>query len=479
MTRIKSSSPEGVRISDVDVDAPTFERGTESTLGDLALAFDKVTGSNGEAPVNHDGTDGMGALLGIPYINQQIGRSIFIDGGGSAKDGGGGATYLCACPLYLPAGETEVVADVLSDFDFATPGLSPVAYMRNVSDFSVAGDDERVAFTENGFANDDDGVAGVMYRARIKGLTGGQLYLFFIEVQTLAAVVDGITFRLHSLCVHPGRARRRGLRTATPAARGDTSPIPVTAATALEGLAHVNFDDDLLDDDNDALNGYLLVNGNRNANGLWEYVSGWPAGSNAAYVQEDQDSGGAADDVNPNRSRFFAHTLSQYGTEAEVDFPLWAECFGAFKVAGGLVTNAPAIGSSPTSGMLNWFAPWPTDEAQQIIRRLEVMNPDFRNGGNSRLRWAILAGFDSGTIGNWSGAVSTDTAGSVAVAFAVVPNAPNGSGAEKLALCQDDVQNFAPDAFETFNVITTKTSGSQAAVDELVILGVCFWFEAP
>lgn len=475
MARIKSTAFEGTRIGDIDVDAPTHERLIDSAIGDTALVFDKLTGSNAEAnTINHDGTSGRGALLGIPYVNQYIGKKISIVGEDSrtAKDdGAAGQTYLVALPIFIPSGEDQIIVDVLCrGSGMVTPDTDTGAFLRDPTTWATVGDEERFSFTTERLAPDDDLI--ILHRSRLTGVTPG-LRLFFIELDTAKIATNSETFELLSLSIHPGRKRARYRPASTPSSRGSASPIPVTTPAAGEGVTHVNFDSSLLTDVNDSLNGYITTRLNRNQNGLTEYLTGWPAGGNLAYVHVDHDGGGAADDVDPARSRFFAHTQSLYASEPEVDFPLWAEAFGAFRNDGKLVVNAPAIGTEPDWGMLDWFAPWPTDETSQVLRSVHLMNPDFQRAP-SRMKWAILVGYDATVPTAWAGIVvnTTTIATAITTAFAAV----GGAGPGHLAWASGTIADFAPDVAEGY-FVGIKRTGIQAAVDELLLLGACVWFE--
>lgn len=543
MTRLRNTAFAGSPMADVDVDAPTFNRTIQNAIADSAKTWDALRGFEqvitsaagavmtipsttrwldgmpvevvdvsgsviheatilshtattvtlSSAPgfvvsggndilraadtITHNGDDGRGALLGIPYVNQYVGKTIYIEGSGTSKDAGGVATYLFACPLFVPAGEDTIQIDILADQNFGRPGLKAVAYLRKPSDFSVIGDD-RVAFSMTEIDDNLSGNGLCHYRATITGITP-QLLLFFVEIDTTFFSVYEQGFEFYSISVNPGRIRNRFVA-ATPT-RSTTSDTPVTTPSSTQAVATTDFDDDLIDDTNDSLNGYLTTFLNRMLHGLWEFLTGWPAGGNGAYTHVDHDGAGVADDVDPARSRFFAHTRTLETSEPECDFPLYAEGFGAFKVEGGLVVDAPAIGSSPTTGMIEWFAPWPTDEAQQTIRNFLVNKPDFPTSP-SRLKWAVLCGTDQA----WGGAnpaslwsVTAGETGSLpaSVALAAVTNAPTGAGNEKLALAQGSGIGFTADAATLFLVRTERTSGSQSAVDEVVVLGCCFWFE--
>ncbi len=482
MARIKNASFVGARIFDGDVDAPTFNRLVENAIGDTAKVYDQLTGKNGEADtINHSG-DGRGALLGIPYINHYVGARIFYNTGGSGKDGTGAPTWLYACPVRIPEGETEVHVDVLAGDEFMHRRVNPCCYLRSKTDFNVLVGDEQYSFFE-ALPYDEDlpiGSDGVRFHARITGVTPGR-HLFFVEMQSETLDDDEVEFFFHSITAHPGRTR--GRRGGGGEVRGRTADTVcgVTAPSATQALAHIDMDSSLIGSLNDPINGYVVAHLNRNQNGLMEFLTGWPAGGNEAFTQVDHDGAGVADDVDPARSRFHAGARSPFaGTpalpdEPEFEFPLWAEGFGAFRLDGGLVVNEPAIGVAPTIGMVDWYAPWPNDESPHTIRQLPLMVPDFSPDkataakNTSALGWAVLCGTDKAAVSNWTVAAGATAAMPAAVAGVAVANA-------NLVLFEGSALAFDGDQHQTFGV-QTQRAGTQSAIDELLVLGACFDFD--
>lgn len=489
MAREKSTTFQGTAQRDVDIDAATLGRVVQRAQADAALAHDRLTGLNGEVnTTNHDGSDGRGARLGVPYLNQYVGALIYNEGSVTAKDGGGDNMFLFACPLFVPAGETEIVVEVCATRAFSFGYVAAHAYMRRASDFAVQGDDW-VPFdvvNDNGFGQDES-----FYRARITGLTPSTLCIFCIQINTALLAFYEESFQFVAVSVHPGRKRNRLI--SAPPGRGDSgNPIPVTTPSSTQPIAFVDMDSDLFAGPLAPINGYLTTTVNRNLNGLEEFVRGWPSSQNEDFTHVDHNGFGTVDDDNPARSRFHACTRSPYGgtpalpDEPEVDFPLWCEGFGAMRLDGGLVVNAPAIGTAPTSGMLEWFAPWPTDAASlRTIRSCPIRFPDFSSTlataakNTSALKWAVFVGFDSGTPADWSITVSTVDAvvggviGTSTAAVAAIAGSPGGN----FGIAQGSGLLFSGDEMQFVTVGARKTVGVQAAVDEMVILGVCLWFE--
>lgn len=465
MARKKNSTFQGSSAFDVDVDALTYRRVWENIAGDLALVADKATGEHGETEViDHSGVAGRGSLLGVPIINQFIGRTLHLnyDVGGAAgsKDSGKGPTWLYSAWLFISPGEGDVVVHV--GWGGSSAALEKaVCYVRDTAAFAVVGDD-RVPLTEvRGYSG-----ANVM-GCRIYNLTPG-LHLLFLEVDTSEGDIEHAPFDLVSFTASPMRQRRRG--GAIFPRPLDDSPFGVTAPGAAQGFVPVDYDEAAFSD-GVAINGHMVFRHNRLINALYEYITGWRAGGNAARTLVDHDGAAAPDGTNPARSRALAHTRSLYANEPEIAWPVWSECFGAFKVDGGLVVDAA---SPPTGGMLKWFAPWrrattTAITALQNMRRLRATLPDFQTT-SSRLKWAVLAGTDGGDVTQWVAHVSAGGATATAN-FAVIP----GTGG-KLAMASGSALAFVADV-ETDIIVGLSRASPIGAVDECVLIAACMYFE--
>lgn len=459
MARKKNAAFAGASPFEVDVDALTLKATIENAVGDVALIHDRVTGQNGHSAadtINHTG-GGRGSLLGGALWNQWIGRDLGYTGVGSGKDAVPGPIWLCAMPVFIPDGEegntfeVEVVADL--NFSWYTPVI------RLTTSAGVAIDVQ--ALVEVGVG----ATAGhIIYRATFDA-PATQLILVFLEADTSKQGASagslyswsGGFFRIGN----PGTASRNT----------SGSTVGVTTPSATEGVAHVDLEAGLFVL-GDAIDGYTVSRLNRNINGLEEYLTGWPAAGNADYVHVDHDGAGVADDADPARSRFHAHTRSLYASEPEIDFVLWAEAFGAFAQDGGAVVDVAA--SPPTAGMLSWFAPYPLAVALTTIRRLILRYPDFQTS-SSRLKWAILVGSDqTADLSNWQVGITGPgtAAASPGAAFAV------GGSSTVLALATGTALAFTGDGITTTAVNTERTAGVfDTGRDEIFVLGACLYFE--
>ncbi len=459
MAREKSSAFEGASQYDVDVDALTHTRVIQSIIGDVALVHDRISGQNahGADVITHDGTAGRGSLLGVPN-NQWIGANLSCAGAaaGAAKNGDTGTTWIIAKPYWIAGGETEVVVELHTQ---GTPRrIEPVAYFKSSTTYADVGD-VRVPMERVD-------VAGTVLRCTIRGLTSA-LRLFFIEVQTDELI--GQDWFVDSLTITPQRQRAAGQNAPPP--RRATNDYGVTIPSATQGVAHVDFDASWFAD-SAALDGYLLAFANRNINGLEECMRGWPCGGNLDYVHVDHDGAGAADDVDPARSRFMAHTRSLWAAEPELEWQIISEGYGAFLVNGYMVVD-----HTPTVGMLEWFAPYITDQVATTIRKVQAAMPDFQTG-SSRLKWAILCGSNATNVNaaTWTAAANAGGAdGSLAVA-AVSGSPTNPGGGNALQLATGSALAFTADSVVQIAISLDRSAGVFTA-GENVLLGFCLYFD--
>lgn len=472
MARVKNATFRGAVASEVDVDSPTYERILENVQGDLALIYDKITGQNGETEeVNHDGTPGRGARLGIPWINQAFsGRddragqwgvdlTYYNPGAVGAKGGPAVDTMIFATPVFIPPGETDMTIVITGTGLHVWPWR---VELRKESDYSLlfqgdltrrahaSGhfDELRIETTDNG----TDGTSGA-----------GTLALLLIFADTTTRLSPGDTapdaqIRCYSLFAGPTRKRRTQASSA-PQRRVD-SPFSITPTTPWQDFDSTLFDPRL------PLHARLTARISRNANWLWEFVRGWPVGGNAAYTLADSG------DVSPATSGFMDHTQSVFTGEPELSWPVLAQCFGAYQSSGQLVVDA----TPPTQGLIDWYGLLPIATAVSRHVGWRVFMPSFDNSNiTSNLKMCVLAGSASPAGGGegpkWSASAKFATAtASTAVAFAQV-------GSTSLMTSKTTAIEFVRDTENGTADLRFQKSAAKVNADEIAILGVCFYFE--
>jgi hypothetical protein len=458
MTRIKSPTFVGVRVADTDPDAASFHRGVVAAIGDTALAYDKLTGRNGEAgTIVRDGTPGRGARLGMPLVNQWVGKNMVFTGAFASA-----LTYVVAMPLFIPPGEDSITVVLVADA--TDDDRRPRCYLRSVAAFAANGDNHVEMEPVRNL-----GSGRKLWVATITGITAG-LSLFFID-----KIIGGFDWFVESLSVHHNRVNAE----VGPPTRQAASTIGVTVPGATQGLSHVDFDDSLVGGvlDLHALNGYITTYLNRNQNALEEYLTGWPAGGNAAYSHVDHDGAGAPDSTNPARSRFHAHARNVEASEGEIAFPVWAECFGGCLAAPGFAVT-PA--EPPTVGLLEWYAPWvkAAVTAVRTVRSSLGVFPDFQTS-SSTLKMAILAVTEQsapGDINNFDGSCGETTLEGTGT-FGTVPNTGTAGSTPMLALAQASGLSFSPDQVDRLIRTRVTCTSSRKGITDLAILGACLYFE--
>ena len=491
MARQKSASFTGVRIEDADPASPTRKRALRDVCGDLALIHDRVTGQNSHSSadlIDHNGTAGHGALLGIPLWNQYFGRrlTVWASPGPATKDGGEGETNILAVPFFLPGGVSSsegknLMLELFVSFDAPNPdALQPHV----------------VIYDDSGWTEMVREPLGIDTRRRAGGqsrlfcdlstkLTSGGTYVLFVRMTpfavpdhdgsegTPASVTttagDGTgtvnVGTLHSVCL---RSTRVGDAVNAPQ-RLSTSPFSVWTPASTEGMGHRDFDAGMFAD-RYAFNARALIGADRNANALIENLRGWPAGGNASYTHIDHDSGGSADSSNPARSRFSAHTRSLYAAEPEIEFPIFIDAFGAFKTDGGMVIEAS---NTPTYGMLDFYAPWPVQTASQSVRHVEVIWPDFQTA-SSRLKALVLVGSDGARadVGtDWTASIRTAAGTTACGAFSALDGDNLYWWASASAIA------FSSDTQASVELLLEKTAGALEEVQQIVLLGWCVYFD--
>lgn len=485
MARQKSATFQGVLVGDADSNSPTYTRVIENVIGDLARTFDRLTGSNGHSAadlIDHR-DEGRGCNLGFPIWNQYIGRRITLWGANlaGAKHGSVGETNILAVPIFLGAGTRSNDTDLVLELFMSLDQVDPDRLRAHVV---IA---ETSAFTELArvpLALDPTEYPGGQRRLFADFSGGGSTYfvsgknILFVrmtinqdppphaEASPSAGFWHAEIGTLHSVSLH---ANRIGSQQVV-GRRLSTSPFSVRTPAAGEGVGHRDFHT-ILFGDLLSQNAYLTVEADLNANGLLEYVTGWPCGGQSTYTHADHDGAGAPDATDPARSRFMAHTRSLYANEPEVPVPIFTDAMGAFKTDGGLaVQNA----NPPTYGMLDWYAPWPIQTARQTVRVMSVVWPDFDTAA-SKLRAMVLVGSDGAAdVGtDWTAYIRTQNSASETTFGAFTALDANN----RYWLATATAVGFLPDQQDLCELRLEKTSGALEAITQIVLLGWHVYFD--
>jgi len=434
MARKKNSTFIGSPMADVDVDSLIYKRWIEAAIGDTALVQDKITGLNGEtSTIVHTGAAGRGCVLGIPLVNQSIRKMFTFTGSGKAI----GDTRVLCTAFFVPLGETQINVDIVA--------FSEVPCKISVYDTSYTL---------------IDSVDANMYATTVLNVTPGALHIFEVRVNTddLFLNLYAVGTTIFSVCIHFGRTG--GSQPAIlPASSPLTGQSPQTSADA---VFKIDFDSQLFASQM-PVSGRTATLLNRQQNSLLEFLTGWPSG-NAAYAQIDS---GTSD---PATSRFHAATRAgtDLAAEGELQFPLLCAFLGSAMTDGTFAVNAA---QPPTSGLLEFYAPWVLTTAalpqNAFVQRIKM--PDFQTA-SSRLKAVAI-----GTKGpSWDAAKPWQATFSCGGA-GVTSTFTDVGGGSNLVIATASAIAFTGDANANAVVALTRAAGARA-IEEFALLGVAFYF---
>ena len=386
MARIKNSSFVGVNSQDVARDASIYARTLSNVAGDLALVLDKATGQNGQTPVDHSGTAGLGSPLGMPITNQTIDRSITL-----ATTANAGLYAVLVVPIYFVPGvllyRLEVDFTVQSDTWLELRDSSWAKSYEVKMRATVTGDGVIYDSGENLLAN----------------ASGGWGYLVVYRKLTGIIAESG---RLTGWRLTPLYDAPQATGSIPPTSTAVGSPYDVATTFNASTLNDHEIDSDMVVSTY-ALDAYVTTRLNRMINTAWEYVTGGKIpGNNLTNVITTWDA---------SRASFAAEGLPQ--------FPMFATATGCAhydNVSTGsknafLGVTTPA---APTTGPTDWLR-YPTAQAANIVvARTRGYTPKFpATAGTSKLACRVLAfAYDLDSLAAWSATIAT-AAGSVTAAF--------------------------------------------------------------
>lgn len=490
MARVKNTTFTGVSLYRADVDAPTFTTALKEICADAALIYDKLTGRNGETnTIDHSGIiDQRGAPLGIPWCNQFMHNSLRLTtstGTGGGKSGGQGQTALVCLPFFFPDGEGALDWNINIELDVTVGG--PYGIREQVLGYQIMDTTGAIAYEGPMDFELGDPMAADMsqetrrFVARPRGIysPSNQPLFLFITTNTDSMPTDAVASSYDEEFLLGLRVYSPRIRSGTGSGgvlRKETDDIDVTTPSSTQEMAWRDMYDGFFGTGY-AYNAYLTAGLNRNLNGLMEFLTGWPAGDDASYTHEDHDGAGAADDVNPARSRFHAGTRSLAGMSAEPlpQFPLLSESFGGVMLDGYCVVNAYSSGTQ--SGMVDLQPIIPNRKTKTTVHRTFTSWPDFPTGASSNLKWVVLASFvlDPGNAsGNgpsqWTAYVGTGSATGNATFTRI--------GSTSFAYASGSALDFPADQQGTVTLEIEKSgAGAKSTYDEIQLLGWSLYFE--
>jgi len=366
MARIKNLTPLGTPPRDVARDASIFHRWLKNSVGDAALASDKMTGANAEAnTINHSG-NGRGCPMMLPPVS----TACEIDLTSTV----GKEYYVWAAPIYIPPSDSTD-DDYVIQADLTRSGAvnSYAVEIRSFASWALV----------QGGALDDLQEREAAPGARIIGSLPRQVHQTILPlapgwqvllIRANIPVTVGAPERINGVRVFKKiRAFRDPNNGLSPLSTSGTAqvnvyPVPTTLSSSL-----LTFDDVQAEVDG-PMDGYVLTRLNRGINALWEYVTGAPIpGHNVRTMPTTVDN-------NTAPAPSLAMPMGSWGTSAvniDVD--------GIDKVAPGIAG----------------FARYPTAEiAATTISQVRLQFPNFLFATNP-MKCRVIVWQKAGFATNW------------------------------------------------------------------------------
>lgn len=440
MTRKKNSTFQGVPSVDTARDASIFARTIANTAGDLALVLDKITGENGQTPVDHSGTAGLGCPLGMPLTNQTINKSMTL---AAATSGAALGLYaVLVVPVYREPGVLLYRLDV----DFSS--VEETFFEVRDSSWVVT---ESKQMRQTGPTDD-----GVIYdTGSILFPSGWSYVVVYRRLSTIVAEAGKIRqwrlYPIYSAAASTGALPPSNSTTGSPYAASSTFTPAVMVANDID----TDMPSPIY-----GLDAYVLTRINRMINTAWEYVTGAKIPGNYAYQ--------CTTTWDNSRASFLSEGLPV--------FPMFAtatSCVHRDAVIGAAKNNfLGALGpAAPTVGPTGWVR-YPTAQAASIVfARTRGFTPKFPSGATSKLACRVLAyDYDhGGALGAWSATVAT-AAGSKTAAFTQI-------GATRWWVAELTAIPFTQELRSNFTLSLSHTTPG-ALVDEIIVTGYTLAFVA-
>lgn len=418
MARIKNSAPAGSPPRDVGKDAPVFRRWLYNSIGDAALASDKMTGANAEAnTINHSG-NGRGCPMMLPPVSTVCDISLTNTGTATPY-------YVWGAPIYIPPGEsTDALYAV--EIDLLRRG--------SLQDFSVEVRNSTTwAVIQAGSLVErivtrtfDEQTNYVTNRLLVNLAPGWQVLLI---VATPPASNDASRLRgVRVYGVRETTGQNNGLSMSAPSATGNPYPVPSTLSSSLLDVQDTQVED------NGPLDAYVLTRLNRGMGALWEYVTGAKVPGNATRTMP------TTVDNNTAPAPSLAMPMGSWGTSAvRVD--------GTVKTATGLTG----------------FARYPTAEfATTTISQVRLQFPDFLFATNP-LKCRVIVWQKAGVATNWRFNTSTAAGSSSVVAVTMI-------GATEFGYVEIADGNYTSGQAQTLSLQASHASPGVFS-DEIYVVG--------
>ena len=308
---------QGSYYFETEPDAFTDHKTYGNIVGDNAHNFELArTGSFGGITVDHSGS-GNGCLLGFPLINE-IKQNYLVK-----TEQGDGGSVAWASPIFVPAGETSLFIQVFSQSVLqhsfqvftAASGAGPVT----PSTASSVGPMVRMSRTTTA------GIEG--YHSAWYQIGPNPSGLLLWAVVTVDADFNSEAFYSGvSIYFNRQRESNDGLMQLVDGSGSDYKCL-TDAVVEADGTATVNAEqviDEAFVAEDEPINGFVINRMNKQQNALTEYLTGAPAGQNAALTLESSNTG------IPDRSAFYDHAEGGNNGWPSIQMPLGGSGVGSF-----------------------------------------------------------------------------------------------------------------------------------------------------
>ena len=303
MNRYKNSTFMGSGFYECEPNAITSRNMYANIVGDDALNFDLgKTGTSTGVTLNHTG-DGNGCLLGFPLVND-IKQNYLVRTNNPLA--GGVDHVVWACPVWVPAGETEIFVEVKTSNTFGLGVQAFEAFGSAVISTSATAISPDI---EMNFVNDG---ASFKYTAWVQ--TGvnpsGQRVFVVVSARGSDSGAQGTFQKYLSFSINFNRQKESSdgmmnkVTGQNPFIPSDYKLLTETLVEA-DGTAIVNADqpiDEVMVEADQPINGYVINRVNKEQNALIEYITGAPVASNPDLTLQSSAA------TVPDRSAFYDHS---------------------------------------------------------------------------------------------------------------------------------------------------------------------------
>lgn len=460
MTRLVATAFTGSAPRDCVRGAPIYRRAYRRAVGEIAKIYQMYSGEYGEAnTIRHQGGT-RGCPLNLALANQDVSSSLIIASGGSDN-----AYWVVACPVFVPVGASgpyQLQVDMHDPREFTVQ-----ANQNNARYTGVFCEIRNSSFTST--YGPTQGVISETFGQQERGeqtfpTETQDMYKTFSWTVNLS---EGINYILVDamLYVNPNRQFFRSWRCFPVRDQNvdQTSPMDISAignkylcsstmtTTTIETIHSESVDE------NGPLCGYVTHVTNRNANKLWEWITGDKIPGNETYIS-----------AQPVR-----HNGLVWATEPTIDIEYGAYCLGSSLslYGGSSKPNNAALDTNPTTGLTGYYRAPRRHCASQSCHRTYMYMP-FRNNSVSNRKATVFFKLEAGTATNYRFNVRMN-GNPILIGVEGTPALLSG------VYYKCDITGIptTEDAYALFDLMIRHTAPAASFVDQISLLGIVYYQE--